>query len=209
MHEGCPDGSIEIICGSMFSGKSEELIRRIKRASIARQKAQVFKHSLDDRFHDMEIASHSGFKYIAYAVNGVSKIEEILDEDTRVIGIDEAQFFGHDLVNLCEKLAGEGKRVIIAGLDQDFLGRPFGPMPTLLSIAESVDKLHAICLKCGRPASRSQRLINGKPAPPDSPIIVVGAAESYEARCRQCHDIPHKISFTQLEFDLAKAEAGA
>jgi thymidine kinase len=209
MHEGCPDGSIEVICGSMFSGKSEELIRRIKRASIARQKVQVFKHSLDNRFHDMEIASHSGFKYIAHAVNNVTVIEQILDEDTKVIGIDEAQFFGEELIELCEKLAKDGKRVIVAGLDQDFLGRPFGPMPVILSIAESVDKLHAICLKCGRPASRSQRLINGKPAPADSPIIVVGAAESYEARCRQCHEVPYKLSFTQLELDLVKTETGA
>lgn len=192
MHEGCPNGSIEVICGSMFSGKSEELIRRVKRASIARQKVQVFKHSLDDRFHKMEIASHSGFKSEAFAVNRTSQIEELLNNDTKVIAIDEAQFFDDDLPVLCQKLADEGRRVIVAGLDQDFLGRPFGPMPTLMSVAESVDKIHAICIKCGRPASRSQRLIDGKPAPADSPIIVVGADETYEARCRQCHEIPGK-----------------
>lgn len=190
MHEGSLNGSIEVICGSMFSGKSEELIRRLKRASIARQRVQVFKHSLDNRFHKREIASHSGFKFEAHAVKDVSQIQELINPDAHVIGIDEAQFFGNDLADLCQKMADQGKRVIVAGLDQDFLGRPFGPMPVLLSIAENVDKLQAICLRCGRPASRSQRLIDGKPAPADSPVIVVGASESYEARCRHCHEIP-------------------
>jgi len=190
MFESYHSGSIEVICGSMFSGKSEEMIRRIKRASIAKQKVQVFKHSLDDRFHKMEISSHSGFTCEAHAVSDVSVIKELLHDDTMVIGIDEAQFFGPELTSLCQRLADEGKRVIVAGLDQDFLGKPFGPMPELMTVAESVDKLHAICVKCGRLASRSQRLINGKPAPADSPVILVGAAESYEARCRHCHIVP-------------------
>ena len=190
MHEGEIYGSIEVICGSMFSGKSEELIRRLKRATIARQKVQVFKHTLDDRFHKVKVASHSGYTFEAYAVKDTSQIEEMLHEDTRVVGIDEAQFFENDLVDLCQKLADSGRRIIVAGLDQDFLGRPFGCMPAVLAVAESVSKLSAICMVCGRPASRSQRLINGKPAPADSPVIVVGASEAYEARCRKCHEIP-------------------
>lgn len=183
-------GLIEVICGSMFSGKSEELIRRLKRASIARQKVQVFKHCLDKRFHTEEISSHSGFTYVAIPVQCAHQIETKLAPGTQVIGIDEAQFFGDDLPAVCEKLAGAGRRVIIAGLDMDFLGRPFGPMPILMSLAEKVDKLHAICLQCGKPASKSQRLINGKPAPADSPQIVIGAKETYEARCRHCHSVP-------------------
>ncbi len=190
MHEGYPEGTIEVICGSMFSGKSEELIRRVKRATIARLKVQVFKHSYDNRFDAVNISSHGGYSFKAMPVNDVSQIEELLDEDTEVVAIDEAQFFDNTLVDLCQKLADEGRRVIVAGLDQDFLGRPFGPMPYLLCVAESVDKLHAICMKCGRPASRSQRLIDGKPASPDSPVIEVGAKERYEARCRHCHEIP-------------------
>lgn len=194
MHEGISNGSIEVICGSMFSGKSEELIRRVKRASIARQKVQVFKHSLDNRFHKKEIVSHSGFAYEAYAVTHTSQIRELLHDDTQVVGIDEAQFFDDTLPAICQKLADEGLRVIVAGLDQDFLGRPFGPMPTMMAVAEHVDKIHAICMRCGMPASRSQRLIDGKPAAADSPLIVVGASESYEARCRRCHSVP--VSFS-------------
>lgn len=202
MLESHNGGSLEVVCGSMFSGKSEELIRRVKRANIARLKVQVFKHSLDDRFDKTEIASHSGFTSEAYPVNDISQIRELLQEDTKVVGIDEAQFFGDDLPDLCRKLADEGRRVIVAGLDQDFLGRPFGPMPTLMAMAESVTKLNAICMKCGRPASRSQRLINGKPAPADSPVIVVGASESYEARCRKHHEIPGASRPVQLEEEL-------
>lgn len=187
MHEGLPYGSIEVICGSMFSGKSEELIRRLKRASIARLKVQVFKHSSDDRYHDLKIASHDGATFDAHAVRNVKEIRSLLKEDTQVAGIDEAQFFSDELPALCQQLADQGVRVIVAGLDQDFLGRPFGSMPYLLSIAENVDKLSAICIKCGKPASRSQRLINGKPAPANSPVIVIGAKETYEARCRGCH----------------------
>ncbi len=196
MHEGDIFGSIEVICGSMFSGKSEELIRRLKRATIARQKVQVFKHTLDNRFHKVKVASHSGYTFEAYAVKDTSQIEEMLDKDTRVVGIDEAQFFDSDLVDLCQKLADSGLRVIAAGLDQDFLGRPFGCMPDLLAVAESVSKLSAICIQCGRPACRSQRLIDGEPAPAHSPVIEVGASEAYEARCRRCHQIPNRTKST-------------
>ena len=193
MHEGFPYGSIEVICGGMFSGKSEELIRRVKRASIARLKVQVFKHSMDKRYNEVRVASHSGFTYEAHAAESVKQIRELLKPDTQVVGIDESQFFGDDLPSLCQELADSGLRVIVAGLDQDFMGRPFGPMPVLLAIAEHVDKLTAICMKCGRPGTRSQRLINGKPAPSDSLVIVVGASESYEARCRHCHEIDDRL----------------
>jgi len=189
MHEGSPKGSIEVICGSMFSGKSEELIRRLKRASIAKLKVQVFKHCFDDRFHNMKIVSHSGFTFEGFAVSSVKQILDNLKPDSQVVGIDEAQFFATELINLCQNLANKGIRVIVAGLDQDFAGRPFGCMPELLCIAESVDKLSAICTQCGMPASKSQRLIDGQPAPADSPVIVVGAEEKYEARCRHCHEI--------------------
>lgn len=193
MHERFPYGSIEVISGGMFSGKSEELIRRVKRASIARLKVQVFKHSMDDRYHEVMVTSHSGFTYEAHAVVSVKQIRKLLKPDTQVVGIDEAQFFRDNLPALCQELADNGIKVIVAGLDQDFMGRPFGPIPILLAIAEHVDKLTAICMKCGRNATRSQRLINGKPASSDSPVIVVGASESYEARCRHCHEIDNRM----------------
>ena len=180
MHEGCPNGSIEVICGSMFSGKSEELIRRVKRASIARQKVQVFKHTLDDRFHKMEIASHSGFSFEAFAVKDISQIEELLEDDTKVIAIDEAQFYNDNLTSLCQKLADQGKRVIVAGLDQDFRGRPFEITARLMAVSEFVTKQLAICMVCGNPANRSFRLSKSKKR------IQVGAADRYEARCRNC-----------------------
>lgn len=194
MHEGFPYGSIEVVCGSMFSGKSEELIRRVRRAKIARLRVQIFKHSLDIRFHKKKVSSHSGYEIEAHPVNDVTQIRELLIKDTQVVGIDEAQFFNDDIVDLCQEMANDGKRVIVAGLDQDFRGKPFGPMATLLAVAEHVDKLSAICMKCRRPASRSQRLINGEPAPPDGPVIHVGADERYEARCRHCHKIGTPIN---------------
>ncbi|MCD4785948.1 MAG: thymidine kinase [Candidatus Eremiobacteraeota bacterium] len=200
MHEGFPYGSIEVISGGMFCGKSEELIRRVKRASIARLKVQVFKHSIDNRYNDILVTSHSGFTYEAHAVVNIEQIRKLLKPDTQVVGIDEAQFFSDSLPALCRELADNGIRVIVAGLDQDFMGRPFGPIPVLLAIAEHVDKLTAICMKCGRPATRSQRLIDGKPAPSDSPVIVVGASESYEARCRNCHEIDdRKLGLVEQE----------
>ncbi len=183
-------GHIELICGSMFSGKTEELIRRLKRAEIARQRIQVFSHSLDVRYGEGRVASHSGADWSAIPVQRAEQILERLDPDATVVAIDEAQFFDARITEVVNTLADCGKRVIVAGLDMDFRGEPFGPMPQLMSLAEHVDKLSAICVVCGAPASRTQRLIDGKPARYDDPIILVGASEVYEARCRNCHQVP-------------------
>ncbi len=182
-------GWIEVICGSMFSGKTEELIRRVRRAQIARQKVQVFKPAMDTRYAKREVTSHNGMQIEAVPVESTAQMQTMIEPDTDVIALDEAQFFEDDVVPLCEKLADQGTRVIVAGLDMDFRGEPFGPMPTLMSRAERVDKLQAICVVCGRPASRTQRLIDGQPAAYDDPIILVGASEVYEARCRGCHQV--------------------
>ncbi|MBN1488166.1 MAG: thymidine kinase [Anaerolineae bacterium] len=187
-------GWIEVICGSMFSGKTEELIRRVRRAQIAKQKVQVFKPTIDQRYHRSAIASHNGLKEGAIAVDNSDEIRERLAPDTEVVAIDEIQFFGEDVVSLCQELADSGKRVICAGLDMDFRGAPFGPLPQILAVAEEVEKLHAICVVCGGPASRSQRLINGEPAYYEDPVVLVGAHEVYEARCRGCHEVPHRYS---------------
>ena len=184
-------GWIEVVCGSMFSGKTEELIRRIRRAQIARQKVQVFKPHIDTRYASGQVASHNGALYTAEQVAHSSEIEPLIKPDTTVVAIDEGQFFDDDLVGLAQKLAHNGVRVIIAGLDTNFRGEPFGPMPALMAEAEMVDKLQAICVICGAPASRTQRMINGQPADYDDPTILVGAKENYEARCRHCHDVPH------------------
>ncbi|NDJ87013.1 MAG: thymidine kinase [Chloroflexi bacterium] len=185
-------GRIEVICGSMFSGKTEELIRRVRRAQIARQHVQVFKHKIDERYHQTRITSHSGQDFMANPVTCSQDIRTGLTPDTTVVAIDEAQFFDMDLVELVEELAGQGIRVIISGLDTDFRGEGFGPMPALLCKAEQVQKLHAICMVCGEEASRTQRLINGQPADYDDPVIMVGAAEVYEARCRDHHHVPRR-----------------
>ena len=182
-------GRIEIVCGSMFSGKTEELIRRVRRAVIAKQKVQVFKPVIDDRYHVQRVTSHNGSDFEAEPVDMPADILTRLEPDTTVVAIDEVQFFAPDIVGVCEKLAEQGKRVICAGLDMDFRGVPFGPMPDLLARAEDVHKLHAICVVCGEEASRTQRLINGRPAAIDDPIVLVGAAEVYEARCRECHAV--------------------
>lgn len=184
-------GSIEVICGSMFSGKSEELIRRVKRAEIARQKVQVFKPCLDDRYGAGSVNSHDGRAAEAIALNESAEIYRYLASDTTVVAIDEAQFFDHPIVEIvCDLAERRDLRVIIAGLDMDFRGEPFGSMPQLIAQAERVDKLHAICVVCGHEASRTQRIINGQPAHYDDPVILIGAKESYEARCRHCHQIP-------------------
>lgn len=183
-------GQIEVVCGGMFSGKTEELIRRVRRAEIARKKVQVFKPSLDARYAAEHVASHNGLRTVAVAVDNAQQIAERIEPDTAVVAIDEAQFFDDGVVSLCEQLADRGVRVIVAGLDMNFRGEPFGPMPTLMARAEEVTKLQAICVRCGAPASRTQRLINGQPAAYDDPIILVGAAEAYEARCRHCHQVP-------------------
>jgi len=182
-------GRVELICGSMFSGKTEELIRRLRRAVIARQKVQVFKPGIDVRYHEERVTSHNGLDFEAQPVSSASEIISEVAPDTTVVAIDEVQFFDADIVELCEFLANQGKRVICAGLDTDFRGVPFGPMPDLMARAEEVNKLHAICVVCGEEANRTQRLIDGQPAAFNDPIVLVGAAEVYEARCRQCHAV--------------------
>lgn len=184
------EGWIEIICGGMFSGKSEELIRRIRRAKIAKQEVQAFKPAIDDRYHAQSIASHNGLMAEAKAIRHPHEILEVVKTTTNVVAIDEVQFFDDEIVTVCQELADQGKRVICAGLDQDFRGEAFGPTPHLLAVAEYVTKLQAICVQCGQPAGRTQRLINGKPAGKNEPIILVGADEQYEARCRHCHEVP-------------------
>jgi thymidine kinase len=184
-------GQIEVICGSMFSGKTEELIRRIRRAQIARQQVQVFKPALDNRYGIQQVTSHNGINVEAVSVEGASEILDQLQPDVHVVAIDEAQFFDEEICAVCNTLTERGLRVIVAGLDTDFRGEPFGPMPLLMAQAEKVDKLRAICVICGREASRTQRLINGRPASFDDPVILVGAKEVYQARCRTCHQVPH------------------
>jgi thymidine kinase len=173
----------------MFSGKTEELIRRLRRAVIAKQKVQVFKPLIDTRYHEGQVTSHNGMGFDARPVDSAGGILEDLAPDTTVVAIDEVQFFDSAVIGICDLLAEQGKRVICAGLDTDFRGVPFGPMPDLMARAELVDKLHAICVVCGEEASRTQRLIDGQPARFDDPVVLVGAAEVYEARCRQCHEV--------------------
>ncbi|MEM7031644.1 MAG: thymidine kinase [Chloroflexota bacterium] len=189
MYQQPNGGWIEIVCGSMFSGKTEELIRRLKRAEYAKQKVQIFKPAIDDRFSATRVSSHSGQSLQAQVVETVDEIIQLIQPDTDVIGIDEVQFFGWEIAELCDRLAEQGKRVIAAGLDMDFRGEPFGPMPVLMAQAEQVTKLQAICMVCSAPASRTQRLVDGKPVQYDEPVIVVGADEVYEARCRKCHEV--------------------
>jgi thymidine kinase len=199
-------GWIELICGSMFSGKTEELLRRIRRAEIARRKVQIFKPLIDDRYGLKRVASHSGIaREDALVIRNAAEILQHISDSAEVIAIDEIQFFDWTIADVASTLAGEGRRVIGAGLDQDFRGEPFGPMPLLLALAERVDKLHAICVVCGAEASRTQRLINGRPARYDDPVILVGGSESYEARCRNCHEVPGRpgsVGPLQGTFDL-------
>lgn len=181
-------GWIEVIAGVMFSGKSEELMRRVRRAVIARKRVQVFKSHLDDRYQGMlAVSSHDGRSVAAIPVDSSLQIATRIDPTAHVIAIDEAQFLDPGIVALATTFAQRGRRVILAGTDTDFRGEPFGPMPQLMAVAEVVDKLHAICVLCGAPACRNQRLIDGEPAAWDSPLIMVGGSESYEARCRACH----------------------
>lgn len=187
MYRPINHGYIEVVIGPMYSGKSEELIRRLKRAKIAKQNVVVFKPGIDDRYSKDDVVSHSGYAINAVAIQKSSQIYDYIQNDTQVVGIDEVQFFDDEIVDIAIDLANKGIRVIAAGLDMDFKGEPFGPTPRLLAVAEFVDKIQAICSVCGQPATRSQRLIDGKPAKYDAPIIQVGAVESYEARCRKCH----------------------
>lgn len=183
-------GVVEVITGSMFSGKTDEMIRRLRRATIARQKVQVFKPVIDNRYQVEKVTSHAGTAFDAIPIHNVEDLYSHLEKDTTVVGIDEAQFFVGNVVSIVQQLAERDLRVIVAGLDTDFRGEPFGCMPDLMSVAERVDKLQAICMVCGEPAARTQRLVNGKPARYDDPIIIVGASEMYEARCRKHHEVP-------------------
>nr|WP_239581684.1 thymidine kinase [Jeotgalibacillus terrae] len=187
-------GWVEVICGSMFSGKSEELIRRVRRAQFARQHILVFKPKLDDRYSEEAIVSHNGASVIAVPVDHSSEILDQVTEKADLIAIDEVQFFDEEVVDVVTQLADKGFRVITAGLDQDFRGEPFGPVPRLMSLAEQVTKLQAVCAVCGSPASRTQRLIEGRPAGYDDPVILVGASEAYEPRCRHHHEVPTGVT---------------
>ncbi|MFB4163329.1 thymidine kinase [Alteribacillus sp. JSM 102045] len=186
------EGWMEVICGSMFSGKSEELIRRVRRAAYGQLNVVVFKPVLDNRFSDEEVVSHNGTKVWAKAVTGSAEILEELEEDVQMVAVDETQFFDEDIVPVAQQLANNGIRVVLAGLDQDFRGEPFKQVRELMAVAEDVTKFQAVCPCCGSPASRTQRLIDGKPAHYNDEIILVGADESYEPRCRHCHEVPGK-----------------
>ena len=195
-------GWIEAICGPMFSGKSEELIRRLRRAMIARRRVQVFKPHIDTRYSSVEIVSHSDNRLPSEVVENAAQILERLDWRTQVVGIDESNFFGQELVGVATQLADTGKQVIIAGLDTDYLGRPFEPMPELLCLAESIVKTLAICMRCGNPAKHTQRLVES------ADRIVVGATGMYEARCRRCFE-PGGIKQEYFDFALARPRTGA
>lgn len=183
-------GTVEVVTGSMFSGKTDELIRRLRRATIARQRVQVFKPAIDVRYAVEKVTSHAGSDFDATPVASAAEMLDRLSPDTTVVGVDEAQFFDPAIVEVVDRLAARNLRVIVAGLDTDFRGEPFGPMPELMARAEHVDKLQAICMVCGEPASRTQRLVNGQPARFDDPVVIVGASEMYEARCRAHHQVP-------------------
>jgi thymidine kinase len=186
-------GWIEVVAGVMFSGKSEELLRRVRRAVIAKKRVQVFKSHLDARYAGLyAVSSHDQRSFAAVPVDSAAQLAQRVDPTAQVIAVDEAQFLDGGIVEVATALAERGRRVILAGTDTDFRGEPFGAMPQLMAVAELVDKLHAICVLCGAPASRNQRLIGGRPAPYDSPTIMVGAADAYEARCRACHEVPRQ-----------------
>lgn len=192
MYHQYREGWIEVISGCMFAGKTEELIRRINVLSYAKKNIIVFKPKIDNRYSDSEIVSHSGAKVPCLVVEKAQDILKKIEADIEVVAIDEVQFFDKDIVEVCEYLADKGIRVMVAGLDKDFRGESFGVMPELLTRAEFVTKLTAVCAKCGAPATRTQRLVNGKPAGFEDPIVMVGADESYEPRCRHCHQVPNK-----------------
>jgi thymidine kinase len=192
-------GWIEAICGPMFSGKSEELMRRLRRAMIARKRVQVFKPQIDQRYSSDEIVSHNDLRMKSQVIQRASEILPLLDPRTEVVGIDESNFFGPDLVDVATQMADGGKQVLIAGLDTDYMGRPFAPMPDLLTLAESITKTLAICMRCGNPAKHTQRLVES------DDLIVVGAGGMYEARCRRCFE-PGMPKQTFLEFTLPKAK---
>ena len=183
-------GRLEVITGPMFCGKTDEMLRRLRRAIIAKQKIQVFKPGFDVRYSSEKVTSHAGNEYDAFPVENISEIPTLLLDDVTLVAIDEAQFFGEEIIPVVQDLVEKGIRVIVGGLDMDFRGLPFGQMPMLLAQAEVVDKLQAICMVCGEEATRTQRLVDGEPAYFDDPIIIVGASEMYEARCRIHHQVP-------------------
>ncbi|WP_340296136.1 thymidine kinase [Staphylococcus coagulans] len=187
MYEAYHSGWVECITGSMFSGKSEELIRRLRRGVYAKQKVIVFKPAIDDRYHKEKVVSHNGNEIEAINISKANEIWHYNLKDVDIIGIDEIQFFDQEIVEIAEKLAEKGYRVITAGLDMDFRGEPFHPVPEMLAVSEHITKLQAVCAVCGASSSRTQRLIDGKPAKVDDPIILVGADERYEPRCRAHH----------------------
>ena len=192
MYQSYRDGWIETISGCMFAGKTEELIRRIKVLEFAKKEIMVFKPVIDNRYSDSKVVSHAGSSVESYAINDAYEILKMIKDTTQVVAIDEVQFFDDNICAVCNELADRGIRVMVAGLDTDFRGEPFGPMPQLITEAEFVTKLAAVCNKCGAPATRTQRIIDGKPASYYDPIILVGASESYEARCRHCHEVIDK-----------------
>ena len=194
MYRTYRDGWLEAITGCMFAGKTEELIRRIKVFEFAHKEVIVFKPKIDDRYSATRVVSHAGSSVESHVVSSSAEILPLVKDSTEVVAIDEVQFFDEGICEVCERLADQGKRVVVAGLDMDFRGEPFGPMPTLITQAEFVTKLTAVCTKCGAPATRTQRLVNGLPARYQEPIILVGASESYEARCRHCHEVPGKYA---------------
>ncbi len=189
MYQQYKEGWIEVITGCMFAGKTEELIRRIRVLQFAKKKILVIKPKIDNRYSEDEIASHSGYRVKSINADKARDILKYVTDDVEVVAIDEAQFFDKDLILVCESLADAGKRVMVAGLDRDFRGEPFGVMPELLVRAEFVTKLSAVCAVCGTPATRTQRIVNGEPADYYDPIVLVGASESYEPRCRHCHEV--------------------
>jgi len=191
-------GSLDVICGSMFSGKTEELIRRLRLAQYARKTVSVFKHSLDKRRTLEYVSSHNGNTLSAIATDDPLLIRQFVADTTHIVGIDEVQFFSPEIVDVIQELVNEGKHVVVSALDLDFRGVPFGCVPLLLAIADSVTKLKAICMRCGKDAHFSQRIINNQPAKFDDPIIMIGAQECYEARCRDCFEIDHGLSLTAL-----------
>lgn len=191
MYHGTRSGSIEVIAGVMFSGKSEELIRRVRRALIARRNVQAFKSHLDERYGGMQrVSSHDGQSFEATPISNPTELMALVRPETEIVAIDEAQFLDVGIVDVVTTLANRGVRIILAGTDTDFRGEPFGPMAELMAVAEMVDKLRAICMVCGELACRNQRLVDGRPAPYDAPTIQVGGHEAYEARCRHCHRVP-------------------
>lgn len=210
MHHGRHDGWIEVITGVMFSGKTEELLRRIRRSQIGRKRVQLFKSHYDSRYDGPDrLTSHDGTEMEATPIHMARELRELVNPETDIVAIDEVQFLDHGIVEVVQWLADRKVRVVVAGTDSDFRGRPFGSMGDLLAIAEIVTKLHAVCMQCGDLATRNQRLVDGEPAPAESPIIQVGGADQYEARCRRCHEVP-PVSRHQTELDIAtSAEAWA